>query len=200
MTRHRPLPPPRFDAGMLLALAALEPPWAGLDPALRELSESFFRSSWQRAQDELLSRTTRLRVVPAPTPWPTLFRFELDRPYKRKPWPDGPVELASGPIRGVIVYRPDILTAVGDEPSILVLIDPDLEFFHPNCNRARSSAVCLGELPPGPFELTHLLEHLYGILTYENRTPTHPADLEAAVYFACDPEAMEGLLPVEPLY
>jgi hypothetical protein len=37
-------------------------------------------------------------------------------------------------------------------------------------------------------------------LSYQNRRPHHPADFEAARYFALDPDAMSGLEPVPPLY
>jgi hypothetical protein len=41
---------------------------------------------------------------------------------------------------------------------------------------------------------------MYPIVTYQNRSPAHPLDRAAAEYFAFNPEAMDGLEPVEPLY
>lgn len=162
-------------------------------------TREFLRNNWSRARDGVLARTTRLRVDPEPTPAPRVFHFELDGPYKRKRRPDALVELVEGTLRGTIRYRSDLYTAPAGEPSLAVLVDPSLRFFHPNHSRLHG-ALCLGHLPPGPFPLEDLLEHLYGILTYQNLSTSDPADPEAAAYFARDPHAMRGLETVEPLY
>jgi hypothetical protein len=47
---------------------------------------------------------------------------------------------------------------------------------------------------------TLLENHVYPIVSYQNRQPTHPADIEAARYFALEPAAMQGLEPAPPLY
>lgn len=195
MQMPQPMPP-----DLILLLSALDDALESLDEPIRSLTQEFLENNWQRARTDLLSRTTRMRVTPAPTRWPTTFRFEVDRPFKRKVSGDAPVELHPGPIRGTIQYRPDLFAVPSDVPVIAVLLDPEQAFYHPNYERMRFHALCLGDLPAGPFELIDLLPHLYSILTYENRTPTHPADLDAARYFACDPRAMVGLESVEPLY
>jgi hypothetical protein len=166
------------------------------------LTREFLANNWAMCCDGLLSKTSVIRVFPENSPAPRRFRFEVDCPYKRKAGADAPVELMPGPVRGTIHYRPDMfLNPLA--PHIAVQIDPDLAYLHPNCERRRGCLVCLGELPtsPFPFPLDLLLEnHLYPILTYQNRRPAHPLDLEAARYFALDSSAMDGLEPVKPLY
>ena len=198
MTRDAAMPqqPP---PDMILLVSAMDDQVASLAEPYRSLTKEFFKCNWDRAQKELLARTTRMRVTAAPTAYPTVFRFEVELPYKRKVSSEAAVELHPGPIRGTIAYRHDLFVVPFDAPAIAVWLDPDQFFHHPNFSM-RHHALCLGDLPPGPFELADLLPHLYSILSYENRTPTDPADLDAARYFACDPEAMLGLEPVEPLY
>ena len=172
------------------------------DSPLGLISREFFANNWAECCDGLLQRTHRVRVIPEPSPAPRMFRFEIDRPYKSKRAEDAPAELLPGPIRGTIHYRPDLFVNP-EGPHIAVQIDPDLAFFHPNCSRQRGSLVCLGALPDNlfPFPLDMLIEtRLYPILTYQDRQPSHPFDLQAAAYFALDPQAMDGLEPVEPLY
>jgi hypothetical protein len=130
---------------------------------------------------------------------PSSFGFEIDRPYKRRATPDGPVELAPGPLRGTIMYRANLFAASPDEPTVVVLIDRQCRFHHPNFS-PRFGAICLGDLPHGPIALDALLLHVFSIVSYQNRNPLHPADIDAAHYFALDPNAMSGLEPVEPLY
>ena len=198
MTRHLSMaqqPPP----DLMLMLSAMGDEVGSLPEPYRSLSREFFKNNWDRARTELLARTTRMRVTPAPTAYPTVFRFEADLPYKRKVSSEAVVELHPGPIRGTIAYRHDLFVVPFDAPAIAVWLDPEQFVHHPNFSM-RFHALCLGDLPPGPFELTDLLQHLYSILSYQNRTPTDPADLDAAKYFACDPTAMVGLEPVEPLY
>jgi hypothetical protein len=87
-----------------------------------------------------------------------------------------------------------------DLPAVAVLVERRLGFLHPNYSR-RYGILCCGELPGGPIPLDLLFEnYIYGIITYQNRRPTDPADVEAARYFALEPDAMEGLENVEPLY
>jgi hypothetical protein len=172
------------------------------DSPLGLVAREFFANNFAECCDGLLRNTRRLSVVPEPSPAPRVFRFEIDRPYKRKGPADPSAVLMPGPIRGSIHYRPDLF-ANPDGPHIAVQVDPDLAFFHPNCSRGHASLVCLGNLPENlfPFPLDVLLEtRLYPILTYQDRQPSHPFDLEAAAYFALDPHAMDGLEPVEPLY
>jgi hypothetical protein len=172
------------------------------DSPLAMVAAEFFSNNWAEACDGLLQRTSVLRVYPECSAAPRAFRFELERPYKRKTGPEAPVELSPGPIHGLIRYRADLFSNPGP-PYIAVQIDPALSFFHPNCSRQRGSLVCLGDLPDSlfPCPLDLLLEtRLYPILTYQDRRPSHPFDMEAARYFALHPEAMEGLEPVEPLY
>ena len=168
---------------------------------LGETTREFFSESWQEARDGLLAQTQLVRVVPDPGPCPMRFRFEFDLPYKRKAGVGAPVELVAGPLRGSILYRPDLmaLDPADREATIAVFLDQDQQFFHPNFSRA-FGMLCIGDIPPEPFPLQALLEHLYGIFTYQNRTPGDPADFEAARYFATDPESMAGLEIVEPLY
>ncbi|MFO0819490.1 MAG: hypothetical protein U1A77_16195 [Pirellulales bacterium] len=172
------------------------------DDPLNQLALEFFANNWVECLEGLLTRTTRIRVWPEFSPAPRAFRFEIDCPYKRKLGPESPVEWMPGPVKGEVIYRRDLFSA-SEGPTILVLIDRDLAFFHPNYSRARGF-LCIGEesqLPPGPIPLGRFLEnHIYPIVTYQNRRPTHPADAEAARYFALEPTAMVGLEPVAPLY
>jgi hypothetical protein len=155
-----------------------------------------------------LDRSSILRVYPEPSPAPRIFRYEIDRPYKRKAARSASVETMPGPIRGSIHYRADLLVD-SSLPHIAVRVDPDLDLFHPNCLRARDSSpargclICLGELPnnPYPFPLDLLIStRVFPILSYADRRPANPLDWEAAEYFALDPNAMQGLEPVPPLY
>lgn len=172
------------------------------DEPLGRLACEFFANNWSECRDGLLTRTQRIRVWPELSAAPRAFRFEIDCPYKRKLGPEWPVELMPGPVSGEVIYRGDLFTNP-DGPCLVVLIDRSLGYFHPNYNR-RQGYLCIGDmndLPPGPLPLGQLLEnHVFPIVTYQNRRPAHPADREAAYYFALDPTAMSGLEPVEPLY
>ena len=131
-----------------------------------------------------------------------MFYFEVDSPYKRKRNSSATVELVPGPVSGMIYYRSDLF-ANSASPYIAVQINPSLSYFHPNCCRQRGSLLCLGDIPPEafPLPLDMLLQsHLYPIITYQNQSPLHAFDEEAAMYFALDPDAMQGLEPVRPLY
>ncbi len=172
------------------------------DSPLMKIAREFFANNWADCCEGLLAKTSLLRVFPELSAAPRAFRFELDRPYKSKAGHDAPIQLQPGPIRGLIHYRADLFVDI-TMPYIAVQIDPDLDYFHPNCSRQRGSLVCLGDLPDNlfPYPLDLLLEtRLYPILTYQDRRPSHPFDLEAASYFALHAEAMDGLEPVEPLY
>lgn len=169
------------------------------DTPLGRLTREFFENNWQGAQEGLLSKTRVIRVWPHTIFAPRVFHFEIDCRYKRKRPGDPFVELADGPLCGQIIYRADLYLADPEQPSVAVLLDRQQAFFHPNYSR-RHGVLCLGHLPAGPYPLEDLLEHLYGIITYQNRTPTDALDPEAAQYFALEPEAMAGLEPVAPLY
>jgi hypothetical protein len=169
------------------------------DTPTLKLSAQFLRNTWETCRDGLLAKTDRIHVCPEFSATPRTFQFKIQRPFKSKLGPDAPVLVEPGPIQGTIIYRRDLFLNF-DEPSVAVVLDPYQHYFHPNYSR-RHGLLCLGELPPGPFPLDVLIEnHLFPILSYQNRRPAHPADLEAARYFALDPDAMEGLEPVEPLY
>jgi hypothetical protein len=173
------------------------------DPAtpLGRMTREFFHNNWAACRDGLLRKTQRIRVFPDPTPAPRMFQFEFNLPYKRKLGLDAPVELVPGPVRGMVIYRPDLLANL-HEPCVAVRLDPSMGYLHPNFSR-NLGLVCLGDTTEfqGPITLDVLLEnHLFPILSYQNRRPHHPADIEAARYFALDPDAMTGLEPVEPLY
>jgi len=161
-------------------------------------ARAFFSNNWSQAQRGILARTTRVRVWPVPGPGPRIFTFAVDLPYKRKR-PDGSVELAPGPVRGTIHYRANLFSPELDRRSITVLLDSTPGFYHPNYSRAQG-ALCIGDVPDGPFPLDALIEHLYGIVSYQNRDSNNPADLEAVRYFSTDPTALEGLEDVPPLY
>jgi hypothetical protein len=165
------------------------------------MTREFLAHSWESCRDGLLRKTRRIRVEPEPRPVPRMFRFEFDLPYKRKAGPEAPVELDSGPIRGLVIYRADLLANL-HEPCVAVRLDASMGFLHPNYSRTLG-LVCLGDTTEfqGPVPLDVLLaNHLYPILSYQNRRPHHPADFEAARYFALDPDAMSGLEPAPPLY
>ena len=177
---------------------------AGLDEGLPDPStgegratRDFFANNWEKAREGLLSRTQRVRVRPLPGAGPRSFSFEFDRPYKCKR-PEGMVELVPGPVSGTIRYRPNVLTPDPGSRSVVVFIDSD-RFYHPNYSRSHG-VLCIGDFPPGPFPLEALIEHLYGIVSYQNMDSTNPADWEAVRYFGTDPDALEGLTDVEPLY
>lgn len=171
------------------------------DTPIGMLTREFFANNWANCRRGLLRKTNRIRVAPEPSQAPRVFKFEIDCPYKRKQNLDAPVELIPGPVRGTIYLRPDIYINTED-PAIAVALDQDQSLFHPNYSR-RKGFICLGELPekPFPFPLDLLLENLvFPIVSYQNRRPVHAFDEEAAAYFALDPEAMQGLESVEPLY
>jgi hypothetical protein len=160
-------------------------------------TRDFFANNWEGVHEGLLSRTQRIRVEPLPGAGPRSFTFEIDRPYKRK-WPEGAVELADGPVRGTIRYRPNVLEPDPGSRSVVVFIDSE-GFYHPNVSR-QHGVLCLGEIPPGPFPLEALIEHIYSIVSYQNMDSTNPLDREAVRYFATEPQALVGLADVEPLY
>jgi hypothetical protein len=165
------------------------------------LTREFLVNTYNNCVDGLLSKTTRIRVIPEPAATPRIFHFEMDLPYKRKRGPDAAVELMPGPIRGAIIYRPDMFSNL-HEPSVAVRLDPSMSYFHCNYSRVHN-IVCIGDTTEfrGPIDLEVLLEnHLYPILSYQNRRPHHTADVEASQYFALHEDAMDGLEPVPPLY
>jgi hypothetical protein len=177
---------------------------AGLDEGLPDPStdegratRAFFANNWEEAREGLLSRTRRVRVRPLPGTGPRSFSYEVDRPYKCKR-PQGIVELAPGPVSGTIRYRPNVLAPDPGSHSVLVFVDSD-GFYHPNYSR-KHGVLCIGDIPPGPFPLEALIEHLYSIISYQNMDSTNPWDLEAVRYFGTDPDALKGLTEVEPLY
>ena len=177
---------------------------AGLDEGLPDPStgegqatRDFFTNNWEEAREGLLSRTQRVRVRPLPGAGPRSFWYEVDRPYKCKR-PQGIVELAPGPVRGTIRYRPNVLAPDPGSRSVLVFVDSH-GFYHPNFSRSHG-VLCIGDIPPGPFPLEALIEHLYSIVSYQNMDSTRPADWEAVRYFGTDPDALDGLTEVEPLY
>ena len=161
-------------------------------------TRAFFSNNWSEAQRGILARTRRVRVQPVPGPGPRIFSFEMDLPYKRKN-PDGSVELAPGPVGGTIHYRANLFSSEPRQRSIGVSLESTPDFYHPNYSRTLG-ALCIGDVPNGPFPLDALIEHLYGILSYQNRDSDDPADLEAVRYFSTDPTALEGLEDVPPLY
>jgi hypothetical protein len=165
------------------------------------LTREFLVNTYDNCLAGLLSKTNRIRVIPEPAPTPRIFHFEMDLPYKRKLGTDAPVELMPGPIRGAVIYRPDMFANL-HEPSVAVRLDPSMGYFHSNYSRLHN-LVCLGDTTEfrGPIDLELLLEnHLYPILSYQNRRPHHTADVEASQYFALHEDAMSGLEPVPPLY
>jgi hypothetical protein len=185
----------------LAAMAGITDDLPDPNMPLGQMTREFLLHGWETCRDGLLTKTNRIRVQPEPMPVPRMFQFEMDLPYKRKQGTGAPVELAPGPIRGMVIYRPDLLANL-HEPGVAVRLDPSMGFFHPNFSR-EMGLVCLGDTTEfqGPIPLDVLLaNHLYPVLSYQNRRPHHPADFEAARYFALDPDAMTGLEPVEPLY
>jgi hypothetical protein len=185
----------------LARMASLHDDLPDPNTPLGMLTREFLINTYENCLAGLLSKTKRIRVIPEPAPIPRIFHFEMDLPYKRKLGPDAPVELMPGPIRGAIIYRPDMFANL-HEPSVAVRLDPSMGYFHSNYSR-RHNLVCLGDTTEfrGPIDLELLLEnHLYPILSYQNRRPHHTADVEASQYFAFHEDAMHGLEPVPPLY
>lgn len=157
----------------------------------------FFMNNWRIACEGLLARTTRMRVRPLPPEGPRSFAFEMSLPYKRKR-ADGTVELEPGPIHGRIDYLPDVMTPEPNTRSVAVFVS-SAGFYHPNYSRAHG-VLCVGDLPPGPFPLDALLEHVWTIVSYQNVDSANPLDREAVRYFRRDPHAFEGLTEVPRLY
>ena len=62
------------------------------------------------------------------------FRFEIDTPFKRRLGPGSPIELVDGPVQGRVIYRANMFDAP-DGPTVAVMIDPALGYFHPNMDR-----------------------------------------------------------------
>ena len=186
---------------LLQHLRSLSEPGDDLPDPNTEIGKAtheFFANNWENARDGLLSRTDRVRFWPSPGPGPRSFTFEIDLPYKRKGM-NGGVEVAPGPVRGTVLYRSDVLTPEPGGHSIVVFIDTDLGFYHPNYSR-KHGVLCIGDIPNGPFPLDALIEHIYGIVSYQNRDSDNPADMEAVRYFTADPGAFEGLDDVPRLY
>jgi hypothetical protein len=171
-------------------------------PELSESALEFFANNWQSCVDGLLSRSSLVRVVPDSLPAPMSFHFAFQIPYKAKLGPHEPVVLMPGPIRGEIHYRQNMFEEP-DGPTIAVLLDRRQGYFSPHYSRERGF-LCIGDetnLPRGPLPLDQVLEnHIYPILSYQNRHPRHTADIEASHYFACDPDALQGIVPALPLY
>ncbi len=168
-----------------------------MNPNNKELTRTFLGESWREAREGLLAKTETIRILPQPSETPACFRFVIDRPYKRKTGPTAAVELVEGPVFGTIFYAIDQF-AEEEGPALVVFLDPDQAYFHPNACR-RTGALCLGDLPQR-FPLEDLLQHLFSVISYENRTPGEPLDAEAANYFALDADSMTGLEAPEPLY
>ncbi len=171
------------------------------DSPLGVLTRHFFEHNWMQCKEGLLRKTSKIRVWPAPSRAPRMFKFEIDCAFKRKKNREAPVELMPGPVRGSVYYRPDVFTNT-DDPAVAVALDQDQAFFHPN-HSPRNGFLCLGELPanPYPLPLDLLMENVaYPLITYQSRRPVHPLDLDAAHYFAFSPDAMQGLEPPAPLY
>ncbi len=171
----------------------------GAGVPLGEADHDFFMHSWLRGR-EVRDRSDRLRLEPlTPGPAPTAFSFEVDCRYKRRMALDQPVELVDDTLSGRILYRSDPVDGDPDTSSVLVLIDPRHGFWHPNFSR-RHGILCVGDLPAGAIPLDDLLQHVYSIITYQNRSTRDPADPVAAAWFASEPDALVGLEHVEPLF
>ncbi len=198
--RRDELPRRLFEA--MLAVSRDGRPLEEDTPAVR-VTREFLANNWARARDGLLAKTRLIEVQPEMSAAPRVFRFAMHRPYKRK-GADGRVELVPGPILGTVFYRHDLFTCDDDVPTVAVALH-DRDTFHANFSR-RYGLLCLGAVGElggaggGPIPLDRLLEHVYRIMSYANFRVTHPADLEAARYFAADPDALCGLEHVEPLY
>ena len=188
-----PTPPPALLAALIAYGGALADP---TEPEGRS-TRAYFSNNWLAARDGLLAKTDRIRVEPLPPEGPRSFSFEMDLPYKRKT-ASGQVELDPGPIRGLVTYHASILTPPPETRSIVAFVLSD-GFYHPHHSRAHK-VLCLGDLPPGPYPLDALLEHIYSIASFQNFELTRPLDEDAAVYFASDPHAFEGLGNVPALY
>ena len=168
------------------------------DTPLGRCTGEFLANNWAKARDGLLARTKKIEVEPQASAAPRAFRFLIHAPYKRKNSPNAPVKLDPGPIRGTIHYRRDLFCPSDDGPPVAVALH-DRGMVHPNYSR-RHGLLCVGDLPAGdPISLEDLLAHVYRIVTYQNLRVTHPADVEAAEYFAADPQAMQGLGARQPL-
>ena len=165
------------------------------DPVGRSVRE-FFANNWTEARDGLLARTTLIDVTPLHGEVPRSFSFAIDRPYRRRQ-PSGSIILDPGPVEGVICYHASVLRPPPDVRPVVVFIS-SAGFHHPNVGR-KHHVLCLGDVPLR-LPLDALLQHLYGVVAYQNLGFNPPLDPEAARYFLTNPAAFEGLRPVPPLY
>jgi hypothetical protein len=166
------------------------------DPLGRQVRE-YFANNWREARERLLDRTQVIEVEPLPPEGPRSFSFVIHRPY-RKRHPSGEVTLEPGPVEGTICYHANVLRPPRDAQSVVVFISTP-GFWHVNHSR-RHRVLCLGDMPRDPLPLASLLEHIYGIVAYQNMGFDSPLDRDAARYFLTNPNAMDGLRPVHPLY
>jgi hypothetical protein len=165
-----------------------------------EVARTFFENNFREAEENLLSKTQKLRVSPLCLP-PRNLRFELDRPYLRQEVPGGPLELHPGPITGQIVYRRDLFAASQppDIPTVAVILDRQVRMFHPNVS-LREGFVC-AHLPAGVVSLETLLPALIAIFAYSVYRCSSPLNREAAELFATRAEeVLRDLPPMEALY
>lgn len=187
----------RVELARLVALADAAASVGREDDPLHALALEFFANNWRDAAEGLLARTAKVDVQPVGWPGPHAFAFRFDLPYKRAN-ADGSVELVPGPITGTIRYRPDPFRAARGEATIAVFLD-QRDLFNPNYSR-EYGVLCIGHVPAGPFPLAVLLEHLHALLSYQSTNVQDPADLEAARYFASEPDALRGLDHPSPLF
>jgi hypothetical protein len=165
-----------------------------------EVARMFFENNFREAEENLLSKTRKLRVTPLCFP-PRNLRFELDRPYLCQEAPGGPVKLHPGPITGQIAYRRDLFAASQppDIPTVAVILDRHVRMFHPNVS-LREGFVC-AHLPAGVVSLETLLPALIAIFAYSVYRCSSPLNREAAELFATRAEeVLRDLPPMEPLY
>jgi hypothetical protein len=187
-TNSPPLPP---LASLIFGGELPEPS----DPEGRAVRE-FLTHNWADAR-ELLATTDIIRVEPLPPEGPRSFGFIIDRPYRRRE-PSGEITVDPGPITGIICYHASVLRPPRDSRSVVVFVTCP-GFYHPNFGR-KQMVLCLGDLPRQPLQLGTLIQHIYGIVAYQNLSFTSPLDPEAARYFATNPAAFSGLRPVSPIY
>lgn len=172
------------------------------DTPAGRLARQFFSHTWAQCRDGLLKRTEKIRMVPEHSAVPHRFRFEIDTRYVRKFGPDAEIETIDGTVFGQILYAPNLFENFDEGPSIAVLIDRELGYYSPNYCQKRG-VLCIGDHTqlPAVLPLDDFVEsHLFPILSYQNVKPSHPLDPAAAKYFAMDPNALDGLQPVAPLY
>jgi len=122
---------------------------------------------------------------------PRQFLYEFHLPYLRC-GVEGTVEVASGPIIGVLNFPESYLRSTDAYLSLKVVSMKTLDLLHPN---VRGSVVCLGTAFRPGTSIEALLWSLWEILTYQNATldERNAMNAEACKLLRGSPETLTQL-------